>query len=222
MYNKLTNCRTCGAEIAKTAKRCPNCGAQQHVVALSAVAIISVVTVFLVVFILLRNPGTEPESGRVAAATTSAKTTTSAGSSETEATTTAVPDLLGDWEITVDSFETKEAISAGLLTEHRADDGNLFVIAHLTIKNMGKEAATFLPLVALGDVTSAKITYKEYEYSSSTLLSMNNDDLHYKTLNPLTSAKGIVVFQMAKDIAESGELKLVLSNDSQSLKYDIK
>lgn len=32
---KLVKCKTCGAEIAKTAKRCPKCGAQQHIVALT-------------------------------------------------------------------------------------------------------------------------------------------------------------------------------------------
>lgn len=32
---KLVKCNTCGAEIAKTAKRCPKCGAQQHIVALT-------------------------------------------------------------------------------------------------------------------------------------------------------------------------------------------
>lgn len=37
---KLVRCKTCGAEIAKTARFCPNCGAQQHVGALSACAVI--------------------------------------------------------------------------------------------------------------------------------------------------------------------------------------
>lgn len=52
---KMVKCNSCGADIAKTANRCPKCGAQQHLVALSVVAVISVVTVFAVVFILFRG-----------------------------------------------------------------------------------------------------------------------------------------------------------------------
>lgn len=48
---KLVTCKTCGAEIAKTAKRCPKCGAQQHIVALSAVSVIVVITIVLIIFV---------------------------------------------------------------------------------------------------------------------------------------------------------------------------
>lgn len=55
MANKMATCRSCGSEVARTANRCPKCGAQQHVVALSAVAIIVVATVFFVGFSLLKD-----------------------------------------------------------------------------------------------------------------------------------------------------------------------
>lgn len=222
LNNKLTTCKTCGKEVAKTARRCPHCGAQRPPIEInSPAAIISIIVIVIfcsLVFVFALTDWDSDESTPVVR-----EQTASSGQviENTVATTAAVPDILGDWEVTVESFETAEAISAGLLTEHRADEGNLFVIAHLAIKNTGKEAATFFPLVAIGDATSAKITYGEYEYSPSTLISMGNDDLHFETLNPLTSAKGIVVFQMPKDVAASGELKFVLSNGSQSLTYDI-
>lgn len=50
---KMVKCKACGADIAKTANRCPKCGAQQHIAALTAVAIIVVLTVFAVFWILL-------------------------------------------------------------------------------------------------------------------------------------------------------------------------
>ncbi len=53
--SKLIKCKTCGAEIAKTANRCPQCGARQHQVALSIVAIIIVFTVFAVIFISVNS-----------------------------------------------------------------------------------------------------------------------------------------------------------------------
>ena len=51
MKGKIVQCKTCGAEIAKTANRCPKCGARQHQVALSICAIIVVLTIFACGFI---------------------------------------------------------------------------------------------------------------------------------------------------------------------------
>ena len=50
--NKTVICKTCGAEIAKTAKRCPKCGAQQHVGALIACSIIIVIVIIFIIFVL--------------------------------------------------------------------------------------------------------------------------------------------------------------------------
>lgn len=52
---KMIRCKSCGRDIAKTAKRCPYCGAQQHVIALSICALIVVVTVFAVVAVLVNS-----------------------------------------------------------------------------------------------------------------------------------------------------------------------
>lgn len=133
----------------------------------------------------------------------------------------ADPDILGDWEITCNSFEVTEAITSGAFTEFKADDGNLYAVVTLTVKNVGNEANTFLPLLTFGDDITAKITYKDYEYSASNLVGYD-DDLHYKQLNPLSSATGIIAFQIVKDVAQSGELSLVLSCGSKTLTYELK
>lgn len=49
---KMVTCKTCGKQIAKTAKVCPHCGAKQHQVVLSICVLIVVVTVFACIFIL--------------------------------------------------------------------------------------------------------------------------------------------------------------------------
>lgn len=51
---KIVKCKTCGAEIAKTAKRCPHCGAKQHVVASSICSVI-VVLVIIAIFSIVKN-----------------------------------------------------------------------------------------------------------------------------------------------------------------------
>lgn len=49
---KMVTCKTCGAEIAKTAKRCPQCGARQHQVALTFVYLIVVFAVIAIVLVI--------------------------------------------------------------------------------------------------------------------------------------------------------------------------
>lgn len=58
---KMVKCRSCGADIAKTAKRCPNCGARQHIGSYVACAIIIVVT-FIACITILGGSGGDPAS----------------------------------------------------------------------------------------------------------------------------------------------------------------
>lgn len=50
---KMVKCKSCGSEIAKSAQKCPNCGAKQHQGALTAAGLIIVATIFLCAFMLL-------------------------------------------------------------------------------------------------------------------------------------------------------------------------
>lgn len=58
---KMVKCRACGAEIAKSAKRCPHCGAQQHILALSLCWIIVAITIFAIISII-RGGNSKPDS----------------------------------------------------------------------------------------------------------------------------------------------------------------
>ena len=52
MFDKMVTCKTCGKQIAKTAKRCPHCGARQHQVALTFVYLI-VIAMIIAVFLII-------------------------------------------------------------------------------------------------------------------------------------------------------------------------
>lgn len=54
MKSKLVACKSCGADIAKTASRCPQCGARQHQVALTACILIIIFTVILCTVFLMQ------------------------------------------------------------------------------------------------------------------------------------------------------------------------
>ena len=59
--SKLIKCKTCGEMMAKSAKRCPHCGAKQKLpVGVSLlITIIIIVTVFAVVAVLMNGTGTQ-------------------------------------------------------------------------------------------------------------------------------------------------------------------
>lgn len=60
MGKKMVRCKACGAEIAKSAKTCPQCGAKQHQAVGAICAIIIVITIFACVGILAGG-GDEPK-----------------------------------------------------------------------------------------------------------------------------------------------------------------
>lgn len=69
--SKMIKCKSCGAEIAKTANRCPHCGARQHQVALTACYLIVILTAVIIFFIIRgemsnpENPGDVPGSNQI-------------------------------------------------------------------------------------------------------------------------------------------------------------
>ena len=52
---KIVRCKTCGSEIAKTAKRCPHCGA-------SSICSVIVVLVIIAIFLIVKNFSSEVSS----------------------------------------------------------------------------------------------------------------------------------------------------------------
>lgn len=130
---------------------------------------------------------------------------------------------LGDWEITLDSFEVTDSIPNGQFLKFTPDEGNLYVVTTLTIKNTGTKANTFIKSFAFEntDITS-KIMYQEkYEFSSSNLLG-HSDELHDASLNPLSSKTGILAYSVVKEAAESDEMILVLTLGKLTARYALK
>ena len=65
MGSKLTSCKTCGAEIAKTAKICPQCGAKQHQGTYAVCAVVIVVCALLCVFAIFVGSDNTPGKNNV-------------------------------------------------------------------------------------------------------------------------------------------------------------
>lgn len=127
--------------------------------------------------------------------------------------------MLGDWEITLLGCEITEKVSVNQYLSFKADDGNKYVIVTLTVKNTATTADSFLPSFSMGNDVSAKLLYQgEYEFSASNLLG-HSDELHDKTLNPLSTAEGLIAFEVADEAAVLEELELELSQGKESVTY---
>ncbi len=127
--------------------------------------------------------------------------------------------MLGDWEITLLGCEIPEKVSVNQYLSFKADDGNKYVIVTLTVKNTATTADNFLPSFSMGNDVSAKLLYQgEYEFSATNLLG-HSDELHDKTLNPLSTAEGLIAFKVADEAAVLEELELKLSQGKESVVY---
>ncbi len=134
---------------------------------------------------------------------------------ETNATETfAIGDTVsvGDWNVTVNSFEFLDSIANGDYFSFNPDDGNKYAVANVTVKNVGSSSNTFLKSYSAKDGVSIKYD-GQYTYSSTHLLGLDTD-LHDQTLNPLTEFSGIIAFSVPNEVVESdGPLTLNLKCD---------
>ncbi|URN94895.1 MAG: DUF4352 domain-containing protein [Candidatus Pristimantibacillus lignocellulolyticus] len=123
---------------------------------------------------------------------------------------------LGEWDITLDSFEFNKEVSDDIFTSS-AEEGNKFIVLNYTVLNNGKESSTFTGM--LGSIKMKALYKDEYEYGSTT--TMIDGDLSKSTVKPLSSKTGFVVIEVPDVVADT-EDSLVLSIDNNGEKAQIK
>ena len=114
---KLVNCKSCGQQIAKSAKKCPHCGRRRSPLERNPVGA-TIGLIFLVLFFALvalvvsSSTGTEPEQlDNVQQSALPTDTVTN------EPTFTPINIKIANWEISITNFYFSESIEVGLLTE---------------------------------------------------------------------------------------------------------
>lgn len=129
---------------------------------------------------------------------------------------------LKDWSISVTGFEFTSRIDNGY-SYFDSDEGNQFGVVSLSVTNNGTEAANFLPSFGYGDDVIGKIIYnEEYEYSSTQLLGYESD-MHDKFLNPLSSASGVIVFEVPEAVVNGSEsLIFTLISGSDQISFSLR
>lgn len=157
-------------------------------------------------------------------ASTSADVSSVENETESEVSELQIGDTaeLGDWSISVTGFELTTKIDNGY-TYFSPGEGNQYGVVSVTVTNNGTEADSFLPSFGFGDDVTAKIYYNgQYEYSSTQLLAYDKD-LHDEFLNPLSSASGIIAFELPDAVANGSEsLNITFSAGTPSVAFSLK
>jgi len=117
---------------------------------------------------------------------------------------------IGNWEVTLDSFEFTNRVEAGRFYYSPLDD-NTFLYAMFTVTNLGTMPNTFLSRVrGTGGDFSAQVRYGEvfgadaFVFGTTNLTSYR-DDLERTTTNPLSSTTASITFSIANRAVESDE-----------------
>jgi len=158
---------------------------------------------------------------------TESKADTSAPETAPQTTALKAGDMakIGDWEITVESFTLEDRIGRPIGSISPANDGEKYIAAHMTVKNIGKSGQTFLKSDPSSDDIQAKIVYQdEYEYKPSSRASeyLPEERLHGLSFNPLTERSGFLAFTVIEEAVESidsGMLKMTITQENESVEY---
>lgn len=125
---------------------------------------------------------------------------------------------LKDWEVTFDSFEFDQSVSANMLSSS-ADEGNKFLILRMTVLNNGTSADQFISIIG---GTSIKALYDEkYEYGIT--ITLIDGDLSNQRVQPLASQSGFTVIEVPDRVVEATEsLVINFSLDGEKAKVKIR
>lgn len=143
---KLVKCKSCGAEIAKTAKTCPQCGAVRHNGAKIACTIIAIVTIVLCVAVACssaNSPATPP-------ATLPASELQNNTSSPTEDEDVVLS--MENAQVTYKGCTTADGISGcfyiSLAIKNTGDAEALYTLSDVYVDDTTCDTGTGLPVVA--------------------------------------------------------------------------
>lgn len=130
---KLIKCKTCGAEIAKTSKTCPRCGAKQHQGAYIAIGIITAVMIIAVIGILFGEEDAKPTLVEKEPSISGVQNSESKAEPQAE-----TPSVFGVGETANlnDIHVTLTSVSQGNGKEYmRPQDGKVFILCEFEIEN---------------------------------------------------------------------------------------
>lgn len=129
---------------------------------------------------------------------------------------------INDWYVTVNSFSFEDKIKSSEYTAFKPDEGSVYLVLNITVKNVGTVANKFLPTISLEDTKIRLLYDNQYKFSSTNLLGYS-EDLHDKFLNPLAEATGILAFEVVTEVRDSDKpLVLQLTDEGVLLNVEMR
>lgn len=188
MGKKMIKCKVCGAEIAKSAKTCPQCGAKQHQAVGVACAIIIVITIFACIGILAGG-GDEPKL------VTSNPATSSSPAPTDQPLVFGVGDVaeLNDIQVSLTSVEESSGSQY-----NKPSDGNVFVLCEFTIENNSESEIAVSSLMSF----DAYVDDFSTNLSLSALLEKGNKQQLDGSIAAGKKMAGVVGYEVSKDWSE--------------------
>lgn len=188
--NKLTNCKACGATVAKDAKICPACGAKikkKHPIFIGIIC-------FFALFIIVGSIG-ENKSPKKEENNTTSQTQTTSENTKEETSTFLVGETAELNDIYVTMLNVSE--SAGS-TFNTPADGNVFVICEFEIENKSAKD------IAISSMMSFEAYCDNYTctYSLAALLEKENKNQLDGTVASGKKFNGIIGYEVPENWKE--------------------
>lgn len=164
--------------------------------------------------------GHESASGDTPSASSAAPQATATPEPAPEIVPAGETAALGDWEITVNALTTQENYSMSdseyNLLYYEPDEGDIYYVVNLSVKNLGKQSGQFLPSFRTSQNTAYLIYGGEYQYDPSDLLGAQ-DVLIGTSVNPLSTCTGNLVFSVPKDISGDFSLRVIKDGETRNM-----
>lgn len=130
---------------------------------------------------------------------------------------------IAGFDITVNKFSYEKEIRVDEYYSDKPDDGSVFLVAKMKVKNTNSEPKLFACSYVVGDDMGATLIYDgEYIYKAEMLL-VANGHLQDEKFNPLEARNGYLAFQIPQEVKKSKKsLVLQFTSGSDVVQYKIK
>lgn len=187
--SKMTNCKSCGTEIAKSAKSCPHCGAKNK----NGHPVLIGLLVFVVLIAIIGAMGSDDEPKKVEGTLPGqTDTAVSAGNDEDGENIFHVGELAELKGVTVALVNVTESEGSDF---NKPSDGNVFVLCEFEIVNNSNEEIT----------VSSMLSFDAYcddyacSYSLSALLEKGNKNQLDATIAAGKKVNGVIGYEVPEN-----------------------
>lgn len=114
------------------------------------------------------------------------------------------PITTGDVELTVLAASIRTKLSDGSIFSYAPDEGNVFLVIDLKLKNIGNEPIRV-------DKSSFKLISGDMRFSRTSIFS--SEALSYESLNPDSKTEKFIIFEISENIAENHDFQIIVEGD---------